>query len=176
MFFSHSFQIEVYKKGGKFSHSFPLLGESDSPTVHMATRACSELIVCDPGIDLVRAYSYSGSPLWELEPPSCQPGLAIVPVGLAITDDGDLIIGDALNHTVNLYSGETGQLVGMIIGPTDDLGSIQALALTAEGHVAVTEFSVGGLHCLKVFRFLDCDCHRHRPMSAKKGYTTPIPK
>lgn len=46
-----------------------------------------------------------------------------------------------------------------VLTPNDDVGTLHSLSLGPDGHLAVTEFCVGGEHCVKIFRFYECRCH-----------------
>lgn len=47
-----------------------------------------------------------------------------------------------------------------VLSPTEGAGAIYSLALGPEGHLVVSEFSIGRDHCVKVFRYSQCQCHK----------------
>ena len=132
-----------------------------------------EIYVSDPEDKKIKCYTDTGKLLYQFEPNGGE-STAVHPNAIAINDTGQIILVDGLNHTVNLYD-DKGTLLNVILGPVDDTGSVQAIAPTFIGHLVVTEFTCNGPHCLKVFRYRDCECHRTKPPSSKRRTpTTPI--
>lgn len=166
--------VEVYRRGGKLLHKFPLNGRGRIRCgYHICTNDKDEVVVCDTANAQVKFYTYDGRLLYKFEPSANSEGLAVVPSAICRTPLDQYIIADSLNHTVNLYT-ERGVLLKQLICPTDDAGAVQTCALGPEGHLVVTEFSVLGNHCLKIFRYRNCPCHRNRPGSSKRRTPTPL--
>lgn len=69
-----------------------------------------------------------------------------------------------------MYS-DKGELLRRLVGPTDGCGAVQRCVVGPEGHLITTEFSANGLHCLKIYRYKDCQCHKTRPGSSKREAT-----
>ncbi|XP_076079618.1 protein meiotic P26-like [Mytilus galloprovincialis] len=166
--------IEIYRRGGKLLHNFPLGGfEKTKAGCQICVNNKSEVIVCDTIECLIKYFTYDGRLLYRFTPQPTGEGLSMVPSGICIDRTGDLVVTDALNHTVNVYS-ERGALLKQAICPADAAGPVQTCAIGEEGHLIVTEFSISGPHCVKIFRFRSCYCHITRPGSSKRR--TPTPK
>lgn len=167
--------VEVYRRGGKLLHKFPVGGRGRSPCgFQICVNEKDEVIVCDPVECCIKFFTYTGKLLYKFQPTSSAEGLAMIPISVCHTPLDQIIVADTLNHTVNLYT-ERGVLLKQLISPTDDAGTIQACALGPEGHMIVSEFSIVGQHCLKIFRYRSCTCHATRPGSSKRRTpTTPM--
>ena len=165
--------IEIYTQTGELLKKWRIGSANDKLSViWIAVNDKDEIFVSDPEDNNVKCYSYKGKLLYQFEPSGGE-SLAVKPNAIAVNDIGQIILADGLNHTVNLYS-EKGGLLNVIAGPVDDTGSVQALALSTVGHLVATEYTNNGPHCLKIFRYRDCECHRTRPPSSKKRTpTTP---
>ncbi|KAK2159158.1 hypothetical protein LSH36_157g03049 [Paralvinella palmiformis] len=165
--------VEVYRRSAKLQHRFRISGQ-DSESYKISMAPCpiavnnkDEVIVINGDSGIIQYYTYAGELLYQFEPVPANPGLACYPSGLAVTSAGEILVADSLNHVVNAYS-ERGTLLATLIQPTDGAGSVQSLAVGPEGHLVTGEYSVNGEHCVKVYRYKDCSCHRERPGSAKK--------
>lgn len=167
--------IEVYRRGGKLLHKFSLGGRSLGPCgFQICVNDKEEVIVSDPVESCVKFFTYAGKLLYKFQPRSNAEGLAIIPSGICRTPLDQYIVADSLNHTVNLYT-ERGVLLQQLLCPTDDAGCVQTCALGPEGHLIVSEFSIIGQHCLKIFRYRSCTCHKSRPGSSKRRTpTSPV--
>lgn len=167
--------VEVYRRGGKLLHNFPVGGRGGGQCGYqICVNEKDEVIVCDPVECLVKFYTYSGKLLYKFRPISNSEGLSVIPSGICRTPIDQIIVTDTLNHTVNLYT-ERGVLLQQLLCPTDDAGSMQTCALGPEGHMIVTEYSIVGQHCVKIFRYRSCQCHATRPGSSKRRTpTTPV--
>lgn len=157
--------VEVYRRQGKLWQRFSVGTSVPCP---VAVNEKQEVIVADIKNNMVKFYTYTGKLLYQFQPVGSAEGLACSPTGLCLNPVGQILITDGLNHTVNLYT-ERGALVEQLVGPTDDAGSGQACAVGPEGHLVTTEFTTNGAHCLKIFRYRDCECHKQRPNSSKKS-------
>lgn len=71
---------------------------------------------------------------------------------------------------VSMYT-DKGQFIKQLVGPTDGCGSVQQCTAGPEGHLITTEYSTNGIHCMKIYRFKDCECHSYRPGSSKRPQT-----
>ncbi|XP_041354251.1 tripartite motif-containing protein 2-like [Gigantopelta aegis] len=161
-------QIEVYERTGKRVHIFTIGGKCAAVSpVQICTNDKNEIIVCDPDDCLVKFYTLDGDAVHQFQPDSPGVGQAVVPGGICMNRVQQVLVADSLNHTVNSYL-EKGAFVERIVCPTDDVGTIQAICCGPEGHLVTTEFSVSKEHCLKIFRYLECECHRARPPSCKR--------
>jgi len=69
--------------------------------------------------------------------------------GVCFTPTDQVVVADALNHTVNLYT-ERGILLQQLLCPTDNVGTVQTCTLGPEGHLIITEYSIMGEHCMKI--------------------------
>lgn len=166
--------IEVYRRGGKLVHAFPVGGQArDKIGCHICVNDKEEVIVGDAVHNYVKYFTYGGKLLYKFHPLSTGDGLSMIPSGVCVNVQGELIIGDALNHTVNLYS-ERGVLLKQLVGPSDEAGAVQTCAIGPEGHLLATEFSVSGPHSLKIFRYKRCVCHLTRPGSSKRSTPTKM--
>lgn len=167
--------VEIYRRGGKLLNSFSLDTRRRARCgFQICVNEKEEVVVCDPASGSIKFFTYTGKQLYKFEPTSNSEGLSVVPSGICRTPIDQYLVADALNHTVNLYT-ERGVLLKQIVCPTDDAGTVQTCALGPEGHLVVTEFSVMGTHCLKIFRYRPCPCHKNRPGSSKRRTpTTPI--
>ena len=85
--------------------------------------------------------------------------LCCVPTAICSGQLETLIVADGINHMVCSFRRSDGFLDGMLLKPSDDVGAIESVALTLEGHIADTEFAANGPHCIKIFRYLHCACH-----------------
>ncbi|CAH1799726.1 unnamed protein product [Owenia fusiformis] len=157
--------IELYRRGGKLLKRFELGGSGRSP-VYIAFNDKREVVISDTKDHVIKFYNYEGELLYKFTPESTGESLACHPAGVWI-HNGDIVIADNLNHTINLYS-ERGRVISQLAGPTDDVGAAQTVAVGPEGHLIMTEFTTNGRHCIKILRYLDCDCHKTRPGSSKR--------
>ena len=66
---------------------------------------------------------------------------------------------------------EKGIFIKQLVGPTDGCGAVQQCAPGPEGHLITTECSTNNIHCLKIYRYKPCECHRYRPGSSKRPET-----
>ncbi|KAJ8315523.1 hypothetical protein KUTeg_007673 [Tegillarca granosa] len=167
--------IEIYNREGKLLHCFSIGGNTRN---HIGcqisinnTRA--EVIVCDTFTGLVKYFKYDGKLVYKFEPKAASEGLTMVPSAIGLSPLGDILVADALNHVVNVYS-DKGVFIKQLLCPTDEAGAIQACAVGPEGHFIATEFSVDGPHSLKIFRYLQCVCHLTRPGSSKRSTPTQM--
>ena len=166
--------IEVYKRTGE-----PIGQWSLGPcmervaAIWLIYNSKDELLVSDPTDHKIKYFTSKGKMFYQFEPTG--PGdIAVTPTDITSDPDtGCIVIADGLNHTLNLYT-ERGVFQTMLVGPTDGIGSVQSVVITPKGHLVVTEFSNNGPHCMKIFRYKDCECHRTRPASSKRR--TPTPK
>ena len=165
--------IEIYNGTGRFLKRWPVAPRTDSMSIlYIAVNDKNEVIISDTEDKRVKIFTYGGRLVHQFEPNGGE-SMAVHPSAVAINDEGQIVLADSLNHTVNLYS-KRGALLNVIAGPVDDVGSVQTVALSSIGHLVVTEFTTNGPHCLKVFRYRDCECHRTRPGSSKRRTpTTP---
>lgn len=167
--------VEVYRRTGSLLHSFSLGGRK-SPAgtgFHIDVNNKEEVIVSDSMENLVKFYKYSGQLLYKFMPLSNSEGLAVMAGGVCVTPTDQIVVADSLNHTVNLYT-ERGVLLQQLLCPTDNVGTVQACALGPEGHILLTEYSIMGEHCLKIFRYRPCVCHASRPGSSKRRTPTQM--
>ncbi len=162
--------VEVYRRVGTLRHSFDLGPPKDQLCVIWLTlhTSKSEIIVSDPVHHLIKFYNYKGKLLYQFQPQCNGTGLACFNTGVCMDNAGQLLVADTLNHTVNVYS-ERGVLLRQVMGPTDEVGAIQSICLSPEGHIVGLEFTSNGTHCLKMFRYTVCECHRTKPSSSKKS-------
>lgn len=160
--------IEVYRRQGSFWKEFSLgAGGDDFAPCPIAVNDKYEVIVCDRSDSKIKFYTFSGKLLYEFEPSGALPGLATMPASVCLNPKGEILVADTLNHAVNLYS-ERGKLLEQVLCPTDDAGALQAIAVGPQGNINVTEFSVKGPHCLKVFRYMEIEGRPVRPGSSKR--------
>ena len=124
------------------------------------------VVVSDPADNLVKLYNFDGTLLHRFQPRSSHIGLVFLPAHLCVTALGRLIIFDRLNRVVNMYT-DTGQLVRTLLLPSDGVGSVGALCVGPEGHMVTSESSISGEHCVKIFRYRDCCCHRGQALSSR---------
>ncbi|XP_046374306.2 tripartite motif-containing protein 3-like isoform X1 [Haliotis rufescens] len=164
--------IEVHRRVGKLLHSFKFGGKATSSCpVQICTNKNEEIIVSDPVDAQVKFFTYDGRCLNRFRPSSCGEALTFVPGGICVNVVGEVLVSDTLNHTVNLYT-ERGVLLQQLLSPVDGAGTVHSISVGREGHLVATEFSVKGEHCVKIFRYLNCDCHQTRPPSSRRR--TPI--
>ena len=165
--------VEIYNGTGKFLKRWLVGPNTDSLSIlQIAATDKNEVVISDTEDKKVKIFTYGGRLLHQFEPIGGE-SMAVHPSAVAINEEGQIVLADSLNHTVNLYS-KGGALLNVIAGPVDDVGSVQTVALSSIGHLVVTEFTTNGPHCLKVFRYRDCECHRTRPGSSKRRTpTTP---
>ncbi|KAK3773328.1 hypothetical protein RRG08_023213 [Elysia crispata] len=157
---------------GKLFRSFHigLKGKGGGP-VQIGMTQDSEIIVSDPEDGRVYMYSSEGTSLGRFYPQSHTAGLAVQAGGVCVTPLGQILLVDTLNHVVNLYT-ESGDFLQQVLTPTDDAGNIHSLALGLEGHMVATELSVGGEHCVKIFRYRQCPCYEGKTPGSKRR--TPV--
>ena len=166
--------IEIYRRSASLQQRFqiPGLTRKGQKTIMaacpMAINNKDEVIISHGINRSIQYYSYAGQLLYEFEAVSTQQGLACQAAGMCVNTAGQVIVADSLNHVIQLYS-ERGSLLEVLAGPMDSTGSVQSVAIGAEGHLLVSEYSVSGTHCVKIFRYRECECHRTRPGSAKKS-------
>ena len=163
--------VEIYRRQAKLWQRFTV-GESGPCPI--AVNDKMEVIVADVSINTIKFFNYTGKLLYQFQPRAVGEALTCQPTSISFNVIGQLIIADGLNHTVSLYT-ERGTLLEQLVGPADDAGSVQACVVGPEGHLVVTEFTGNGDHCIKIFRYRDCECHRQRPSSSKKsGSQSPL--
>ncbi|CAG5121657.1 unnamed protein product [Candidula unifasciata] len=150
--------FNAYERELKRSFSVGSKSKSKCIPVHVSVTYDSKVIVSDPEDGCIYIYTLNAELLSSFTPEAHTPGLAIVVGGVCVTPCGDILVADVLNHVVNLYT-DTGVFLQQVLTPHDGVGTLHSLALGPDGHLAVTEFSVGGDHCVKVFRFYECRCH-----------------
>lgn len=166
--------IEIYRRNGKLLHNFSLGGSAKTKAgCQICVNNKSEVIICDSMDSMVKYFTYDGKLLYRFTPQSTGEGLSMIPSGICVDRDGEVLIADSLNHTVNAYT-ERGSLLEQILCPADAAGCVQTCAIGSEGHLIVTEFSIAGPHCVKIFRYRPCYCHATRPGSSKRR--SPPPK
>jgi hypothetical protein len=166
--------VEVYRRGGKLLHTFPISGKSrERCGAQICINDNSEIVVCDVANSLIKFFTYEGKLLYKFEPKSDNTNLAVMANSMCLNPLGQVLVADSLNHTMNLYT-ERGVLLQQLLCPTDDAGSTQACAVGPEGHLVTTEFSITGEHCVKIFRYRECHCHLTRPGSSKRRTPTPV--
>ena len=154
------------------------------------------LYMSDRHSDRVWVLSRTGRVIGEVPLALPDSALHCTPTAIAVGPLDTLLVADGLNHLVLSYrtglsdQGTNARLLlhdlktleqrereptfadasftGVVLQPSDGLGSVQALTSTPEGHLVTTEFSANGRHCLKVFRFLRCKCHTPAPKSKEE--------
>ncbi|XP_064594407.1 tripartite motif-containing protein 2-like isoform X2 [Liolophura sinensis] len=166
--------VEIYSRDGKFVRKFrtseSTRGKGFVP-VYVRCNRREEIVVLDPEEKLVKFYTQKGRFLRHFQPELGDDGLAMTASCICLDSKDRIIIGDSLNHTISVYD-DTGDFLGQILGPYDSLGPVQSCDIGPEGHLGVTEFSVTGEHCVKIFRFVECICHLNRPGSTKRRTLT----
>lgn len=167
--------VEVYNRTGSLLHKFSLGGRkmAAGSGFHIDVNNKDEVIVSDSLENSVKFYTYSGNLLYRFTPVSNSEGLSVLTAGVRVTPTDQIVVADSLNHTVNLYT-ERGILLQQLLCPTDNVGTIQACVLGPEGHVIITEYSIMGEHCVKIFRYRPCSCHESRPGSSKRRTPTQM--
>ena len=167
--------VEVYRKRGQILYKF-FYGDSGAsknvPYSYLAINDKEEIIIADRANSEVKFYTFDGRLLNKFKPQTKMDGLSLNPVSICVNLINQLIITDGLNHTVCLFT-ERGILLHQLLGPIDDAGSLHACAVGPEGHLVTTEFAVNGRHCLKIFRYRNCECHRTRPGSSRRPTPSP---
>jgi tripartite motif-containing protein 2/3 len=162
--------IEIYDRNRQLTREFPVGTGQGQCAFPIAVTYNEEIIVCDTQANIVKVYTNEGKMFHQFIPSSEDDSLGIQMTAIALDPAGQILIADGLNHVVNLYS-SNGTLLSQVLRPTDDLGSVQALSVGPEGHILVTEYTTNGPHCVKIFRYGSCICHRSRGGSSKR--TTP---
>ncbi|XP_074640078.1 uncharacterized protein LOC141898140 [Tubulanus polymorphus] len=162
--------VELYRRGGKLFNRFSV--SANKNPVYLTVNDKGEILTSDPYEQMVKYFNHRGEVIYKFQPVANADGLSFFNAGLCVNPLGQVIVADCVNHTVNLFS-ERGQLLLQLAGPTDDVGAAQTCMIGPEGHLVVTEYTSNGNHCLKIFRYRDCECHPHRPSSSKRA--TPIP-
>ena len=166
--------VEIYTRQGSLSHNWQT-GELMRPPsmvwVHSSPAGRKEVILSDAADQMVKFFSYKGQLLYKFRPTAGIDSVACHIGAVTVTDEDQILIPDTLNHTVNLYS-ERGLLLDQVLTPLDECGSMQACRVGPEGHIVALEFTANGPHCLKLFRFHECECHRTRPGSSRKKSET----
>ena len=167
--------VEVYRKRGQFLSRFSHSESEDknAPYSYLTINDKEEIIVADRTTSDVKYYTIDGRLLYKFKLQTNMDGLAFKPISICVNIINQLIITDGLNHTVNLFS-ERGILLHQLLGPIDDAGALHACAVGPEGHLITTEFSVTGRHCMKIFRYRNCECHRTRPGSSRRSTPSPM--
>lgn len=167
--------VEVYRRTGSLVANFPLGGRkvAAGSGFHIDVNNKEEVIVSDPLENSIKFYTFSGNLLYKFTPDSNSEGLTVLTAGVRVTPADQVIVTDSLNHTINLYT-ERGILLQQLLCPTDSVGTVQACALGPEGHMIISEYSIMGEHCLKIFRYRPCDCHESRPGSSKRRTPTQM--
>jgi WD40 repeat protein len=165
--------IEIYRRSATLQHRFQIPGLSGRGQKTIMA-ACpidinnKDEVIISHGINgCIQYFSYTGQLLYQFEAVSTQSGLSCQPAGVCVNPLGQILVVDSLNHVINLYSSR-GTLLEVLAGPMDGAGAVQSVTIGTEGHLVVTEYSISGSHCIKIFRYRECECHRTRPGSAKK--------
>ncbi|KAL8613660.1 hypothetical protein ACOMHN_029752 [Nucella lapillus] len=149
--------------------SFPVpcsSGNSKSSPLHVDISE-QEIIVSDPADQRIKVFSFDGNFLRQFKPQSHAAGLACCLGGIFVSVLGQVLVADTLNHSVSLFT-DTGTFLKQVALPTDEVGCVHSLAVGPEGHLIVSEFSMTGLHCVKIFRYRECPCHEGKQASSKK--------
>ena len=161
--------VEIFTRQGELRHCFSLPGPKSKVNFFwLTTNNMEEVIMSDPQERKIKFFKYNGDLLYQFQPECSGKGLTCQNAGIFLTNLGQLIVADSMNHMVNLYS-ERGVLLQQLAAPIDELGAVQACAVGPEGHLVVTEFTSNGPHCLKMFRYRPCACHFKRPGSSKRS-------
>ena len=160
---SFSGTVEIFKRKGKCLHCFSTKATS---FIYVACNGKGEIIVCNPKERKIGIYSYKGKLLHEFEPVCNSEGLGFEPSGVFVNYLGQILVCDKLNHTVNLYT-DRGVLLKQILSPVDDVGGLLTCTVGPEGHLVTSEFSINKPHCVKIFRYRDCECHRQVSLSSR---------
>ena len=165
--------IEIYDNGRHMIGGFALAPPTEGPITGLpvAVTESGEIVICDTSCNRVMTFSFDGKLLNQFEVVAAGQGLGMKVGGIALNPIGQIIVIDSLNHTANLYS-DRGVLIQRLLSPADDLGAAQSCAVSPEGHLVVTEFSLTGPHVLKIFRYGECECHRTRGGTSKRN--TPV--
>jgi tripartite motif-containing protein 2/3 len=176
---TYSGEVELYRRGGKFVNRFRVTQENghdpDSKmAIFIAVNSQGEIIVSDSNENLIKFFNHKGDLLYKFKPVSNQEGLGVGNTGICVTPIDQIVVADGLNHLVNVYT-ERGALLQQMYSPIDDVGPIQTCALGPEGHFVATEFTSNGRHCLKIFRYRECECHKNRPISSKRSSRASTP-
>jgi DNA-binding beta-propeller fold protein YncE len=167
--------IEVYRRQGALRHKFELPHQGSplcAPIVANPDR--EEVMICDVADGKIKVYNYSGEELSSFQPQTSNEALALQPCSIAVSANGHILVADNLNHCINAYD-TRGSFLAQVLNASDSVGPVVACTVGPQGHLILTEYSLNGVHCVKVFRYDDCDCHRARPGSAKKAPRDPPP-
>ncbi|XP_005101274.1 E3 ubiquitin-protein ligase TRIM71 [Aplysia californica] len=154
-------------------HHFPVgaKGKSSGAPIQISMSNDSEILVSDPEDGHVYLYTLEGRCFCRFSPEAHSAGLSVMAGDVCFTPLGQILVVDVLNHVINVYT-DNGEFLQQVLVPTDDVGSVHSLALGLEGHLVVSEFSVGGDHCIKIFRYRQCPCHEGKTPGSKKR--TPV--
>jgi hypothetical protein len=161
--------IEIYDYSGIMHSTFDLGQPKEKVNaMPIALNANGLLAVSNRAKRSIEYYTLKGTFMSSFLPTSSSEGLACDLAGMCFTAKNEVLVADSLNHVINQYDA-SGSLMGQVLCPTDDAGAVQSCALGPEGHLVVIETNSNGGHCLKIFRFYECECHRTKPASAPSG-------
>jgi hypothetical protein len=151
--------LEIRSADGKLCHRIFLasLGMADE-AVPIAGGSKPYVTLVDRRREVIACVTYDGQVALEFPMTSFADGVTPHVTALSLTPKQQIVAADGLNHAIYLYSNK-GTFKQTLLGPNDGLGAVQSCAVGEEGHVAVTEFSANGAHCLKVFAYKMCLCH-----------------
>ena len=153
--------IEVYDRRLNLLHHFPIDGRRASTNmspVRFAIAENADVVVADISTGTVKRFDQRGTLLHEFKPQTSRSGLYSDPAAVAVSPRRQVIVADSLNHAVSLYDGK-GSFLEELLGAADCRGAVQACAVSPEGHLAALQYTANSEHCLKVFRYVACECH-----------------
>lgn len=151
-------RVEIYNQNGDHVRHFDIeVADASDPMLRIVMR-WQKIYILDKKNSEILIYSQDGHVTSRFHPAATSPGSHCGTSGCDVTVTGKILVADALNHYVNEH-GDDGTMIKTLMSPVDELGAVSACAVTPEGHIAVTEFSVNNNHALKIFRYQRCDCH-----------------
>ncbi|XP_076444644.1 uncharacterized protein LOC143282769 [Babylonia areolata] len=146
-------------------------GQRKGSPLHVGISEQEEIFVSDPADQHIKVFNFSGDMLRQFQPQSHAGGLACSLGGIFVSVLGQVLVADTLNHSVSLFT-DTGTFLKQVAVPLDEVGCVHSLAVGPEGHLIVSEFSMTGPHCVKIFRYRECPCHEGKVLSSRKR--TPV--
>lgn len=142
-------------------------GKGSNTPLYVAISFRKEIVVSDPEEALIKVFDFFGNFILRFSPQVPGGNLVCSPAGIHITALDQVLVTDTLNHAVTLFT-INGIYLKLVASAVDEIGCLNSVSVGPEGHMVISEASLTGPHCLKIFRFGSCPCHEGKMPSSRK--------
>jgi sugar lactone lactonase YvrE len=111
-----------------------------------------QLVISDLGVHRVYISSMTGEAIGEFGQMGTQPGMFREPSGVTVDAEGYMLVADAGNHRIQLYSPDGGFLCPLVLSSPIERPS--DIHLTADGHLMVNNLRK---HSVSIFKLMSLD-------------------